>query len=185
MDTFTQRKESILLKDDKSTKKSWDEKIENLCGILNENIDYYTTSSCSGKSVLIEEKTGKNGTYYLWTSHNIITFDELKKELLKIKDGLVKFKCEAPILHVGCRTLGFSQLLVDNAKKSGFKRTGIMTTYDKYMVEVGSAEKIECHIVKDGEILVSDKFLMELVNQSNLRRKNGWKKIQKLSQLIL
>jgi len=65
-DTFTQRKESILLKDDKSTKKTWDEKIQALCGVLNETIDYYTTSSCSGKSVLIEEKTGKDGSYYLW-----------------------------------------------------------------------------------------------------------------------
>lgn len=185
MDTFTQRKESILLKGDKSTKGSWDEKIEKLCGMLNEHIDYYTTSSCSGKSVLIEEKTGKDGSYYLWTSHDLITLEELKRALLEVKEGLVKFKAESPILHVACRTLGFSQLLVDNAKRAGFKRTGIMTTTDKYMVEVGSAEKLECPIVKNGKILVDDEFLEELVNQTNLRRKSGWKKINQLTELIL
>lgn len=184
-DTFTQRKEDILLKNDKSTKGALDIRIEKLCGALNETIDYYTTSSCSGKSVLIEEKTGKDGTYYLWTSHEIITVDKLKKALLEIKEGLVKFKADAPILHVVCRTLGFSQFLVDNAKRAGFKRSGIMTTSDKYVVEIGSAEKIECHLIKDGKILVSDEFLEELVRQSNIRRENGWKKIEKFSQLIL
>lgn len=185
MDSFGQRKEAVLSKIDKSTKGAYDEKIENICGILNENIDYYTTSSCSGKSVLIEEKTGKDGSYYLWTSHDLLTLEELKKELSKIKEGIVKFKSESPILHVACRTLGFSQLLVDNAKNVGFKRSGIMTTSDKYMVEISSAEKIECPIVKDGNILVGDEFLREIVIQSNLRRENGWKKINKLAELIL
>lgn len=185
MDTFTQRKESILLKDDKSNKKSWDSKIQVLCDALNETIDYYTTSSCSGKSVLIEEKTGKDGSYYLWTSHELITVEELKKALFEVKDGVVKFKSESPILHVGCRTLGFSQLLVNNAKKAGFKRSGIMTTSDKYMVEISSSEKLELPIVKNGKVLVDDEFLSELVNQSNLRRQNGWKKIGALTELIL
>jgi len=108
-----------------------------------------------------------------------------KKALSEVREGLVKFKSESPILHVGCRTLGFSQFLVNNAKKAGFKRSGIMTTSDKYMVEVSSSEKLELPIVKNGKILVDDEFLFELVNQVNARRKNGWKKINRLTELIL
>jgi len=181
-DSFTQRKMSILSKVDKSSKGSMDAQITELCDALNVTIDYYTTSSCSGKSVIMEEKDGKDGTYYLWTSHNLISVEEIKEALEKVENGLVKFKCESPILHVGCRTLGFAQKLVDDAKRVGWKRSGIMTTSDRYLVELCSVEKMELPIAKDGKVLVNDDFLKILVEENNSRREKGWKKIMSLTE---
>lgn len=236
MDSFTKRKTDILLKSDKSTKGSWDKRIVGLCGALNETIDYYTTSSCSGKTILMEEKDVKDGSYYLWVSHELISVEEIKEvfgklssklqsptsneanpnsnsvgsslnsaspvylksqkilthpgsedhvTVIKGESHLIKFKCEPPILHVACRTLGFAQALVNKAKQVGFKRSGIMTTVDKYVVELCSVEKLECHIFRDGKFLVDDDFLDVLVEQANIRRQRGWKKIEALRQLIL
>jgi len=185
-DSFTQRKTSVLGKIDKSSKGSFDAQIEELCDALNVTIDYYTTSSCSGKSVIMVEKDGKDGTYYLWTSHNLISLEEIKSAIdeREVENGLVKFKCESPILHVGCRTLGFAQKLVDDAKRVGWKRSGIMTTGDRYLVELCSVEKMEFPIAKDGKLLVSDEFLEVLVDENNSRREKGWKKIEALTKTL-
>lgn len=214
-DSFTQRKTSILGKVDKSSKGSWDAQVLELCEQLNLSLDYYTTSSCSGKSILMEEQEGKNGTYYFWTSHNLVSVDEIKKALSEISSkldapasgdapthpnseeisdkinsedlvkfeysgGVVKFKCQAPILHVGCRTLGFAQKLVDSARKVGWRRSGIMTTGERYIVELCSTENLEFPIMKDGKVIVNDEFLEVLVNENNFRREKGWEKIRKL-----
>ena len=84
MDSFSQRKKSILEKKDKASKGSWDVRITMLCNKLNYISHYYTTSSCSGKTVIMEEKTGKDGTYYLWNNHELINFEELKGVLDEI-----------------------------------------------------------------------------------------------------
>jgi len=52
MDSFNQRKISVLEKKDKAAKGSWDERIIELCNKLNSLEEYYTTSSCSGRKPL-------------------------------------------------------------------------------------------------------------------------------------
>ena len=52
-DTFLQRKKDILSKKDKSHIGKWDEKIVGLCEKINKSDKYYTTSSCSGRVIMI------------------------------------------------------------------------------------------------------------------------------------
>ena len=61
MDRFLQRKKAILKKLDKSSKGDWDEKIISLCDKINSNDNYYTTSSCSGRIIIMKDvvKKGK------------------------------------------------------------------------------------------------------------------------------
>lgn len=201
MDRFLQRKNDMLDKEDKSAKASWDEKTLELCEVLNSNENYYTTSSCSGKCVLIEEKTGKTGDYYLWTSHDLISFDELKSVISKIfenenfetvnggvaekktrvsKKGLVKFKSEPPAIFVCCRDIEFAKELLKNAKDSGFKQSGINITNKIIGVEIKSGERLEFPIVDCGKVLVDYDYLKLVVKIVNSKRKIGWEKIEKL-----
>ncbi|MDO8549322.1 MAG: hypothetical protein Q7S39_04100 [Ignavibacteria bacterium] len=81
-DFFAQRKYEVLKKLDKSSKKSWDEKILKLCEVINKQKDFYTTSSCSGRITLIKnvERDKRNVVLKSW--HDLINLNELKKSLL-------------------------------------------------------------------------------------------------------
>ena len=59
-DNFLQRKNDLLNKKDKSSIGKWDEKIATLCEVINKKDNYYTTSSCSGRIVVMvdQEKKG-------------------------------------------------------------------------------------------------------------------------------
>lgn len=181
MDSFNQRKKSILEKMDKAAKGSWDERVIELCNKLNESNDYYTTSSCSGKSVIMEEKIGKDGSYYVWSSHDLISLEEVREALQKIEiNGLYKFKSESPILFVCCRDIDSAKDLFSKAVEAGFKESGIKITDKLIAVEIRSGEKVEFPIVSDGEILVWDEFLRVLVEEVNRKRQRGWDKIKKI-----
>ena len=52
-DGFSKLKEHSLSKIDKSKKNSIDKNIKSLINIINKSDDYYTTSSCSGRIVLL------------------------------------------------------------------------------------------------------------------------------------
>lgn len=182
MNSFAQRKKSVLEKKDKATKGSWDERVVGLCEKLNSMDNYYTTSSCSGKSVLMKDKVGKNGTYYLWSSHDLLGVDELKEAIgnVDVLRGIVKFKSESPIVFVVCRDIDSAKLLLDEAISAGFKESGIKITNKLIAVEIRSGEKIELPIISNGELLVWDEYLRVLAEEVNGRRMIGWKKVNLL-----
>ena len=58
---FQQQKTKQLSKSDKSNIGKWDSKIKCLCNKINKKRDYYTTSSCAGRVVLLKasDKIGR------------------------------------------------------------------------------------------------------------------------------
>lgn len=90
INSFLQRKNDIFHKMDKSFKGSWDEKIKKLCNKINSLDNYYTTSSCSGRIVILidSEKKAKNLFIKVW--HDKINFKELKGVLNKILRSQVR-----------------------------------------------------------------------------------------------
>lgn len=186
MDKFDQRKKDVLGKIDKSSKGSWDSRIINLCEQINSMGNYYTTSSCSGKCVIIEEKVGKDGSYYLWESHELLDLNNLRKVIseISIKRSLIKFKLQSPIIYVVCRDLISAEKLFCLAREVGFKESGIHITKKLIGVEVRSGEKLEFPLFDFGEILVGDKFLNVLIKEANKKLKQGWEKLERLCQVV-
>lgn len=220
---FSQRKQDVLSKLDKSSKGHWDGKISELCEKINSSENYYTTSSCSGRVVLMLDKERKEKGLYFKIYHDLISFEELKKdldeilhsqardmskELLKENSGinsiseknlakpvlrnqsrakrasLIKFKQEPPILHIACKTLKDAESFLSKARKSGWKRSGIISIKTKYMLELISTEKLEFPIINMGKILVDNDFLELIVQKCNENLKKGWKKIDALKDNI-
>lgn len=83
-DNFLQRKNAVFSKNDKSSKGNWDEKIKSLCEKINRKENYFTTSSCSGRIVLMIEQDKKSEGLFKFVSHDLINFEKLKGELEKI-----------------------------------------------------------------------------------------------------
>ena len=80
-DRFDKRKKDVLSKLDKSHKNEWDEKIKKLCDKINAEKRYYTTSSCSGRAILMIEQDRKDKNLFISVYHDKISLKQLKKDL--------------------------------------------------------------------------------------------------------
>jgi len=181
---FEQQKQKQLSKKDKSNIGRWDDRIKGLCRKINKKRGYYTTSSCSGRIVLIKSLDKKSRNIFLFRSHKKISFQELKKALKKIKyDGLVEFKMSPCILHVACLSLNDAQELVDKAKFAGWKRSGIISV-KRNIVELLSTESLEFPIMNKKNVFVSDDFLRLIVKIANSKLERTWKKVKRLEGLL-
>lgn len=182
---FQKQKEIQLAKKDKSKKGSIDEKIIKLCEKINSKPQYFTTSSCAGRIILIKDSKEKKENLILFSSHEKISFDELKRELEKAKEYKnVNFKQEPCILHVVCKTIKDAEELVKKAIFAGWKKSGIKATKKRIICELLSTENIEMPIIRGGKILVEDSFIKLLCKEANEKLKRTWKKIEKLEKLL-
>jgi tRNA wybutosine-synthesizing protein 3 len=185
-DSFLQRKQDVLSKLDKSSIGKWDEHIVSLCRKINSKENYYTTSSCSGRIILMIDQEKKGKDLFLFVSHDKIIFNQLKKKIeaaLK-NDKNVKFKSEPCILHVACKTLKDAEVFYEKGKDAGFKRLGIIGTSHGFTFELNSTEKIEFPIIQDKKLLVDDEFLKIIVDDANKKLEKSWEKIKKLEKLM-
>ena len=183
--SFNQRKKDILLKSDKSSIGGWDEKIVELCEKINKLDNYYTTSSCAGRAVVMEDVEKKGPGLFLYVSHDKIILEDLKKELGKISsEDVVKFKQEPMILYVACRAIEDAKSLLDKVRDLGWKKVGIIALGKNIVVEINGSEKIEFPIMNKGSLLVKEEFLELIVKKSNDNLERNWSKIQELSKNI-
>jgi len=186
MDLFTKRKKDVLSKLDKSHIGKWDEKIAELCDKINSLENYYTTSSCSGRIILMIDQEKKGEDLFVFVSHDKVSFDKLKEELnsaLK-RNQKIKFKLESCILHINCKTLEDAEKLCDKGKLAGWKKSGIIGMKNGITVELNSTEKLEFPIIRNKKILVDDEFLKIVVEEANKKLEKVWGKVGKLSGTI-
>jgi tRNA wybutosine-synthesizing protein 3 len=185
-DKFSRRKKDILSKADKSHIGTWDEKIVKLCGKINAEKRYYTTSSCSGRVILMIEQDKKGKDLFVFVSHDKVSFDELRKniDLALKKKKKIKFKLEPCILHVNCKSLEDAEKLYDIAKTAGWKKSGIIGTRNSFTVELNATDRLEFPVIDKNKILVSDEFLKIIIEESNKKLEKNWEKIKKLEKLI-
>ena len=189
-DSFLRRKKSVLSKPDKSYIGEWDKKIISLCNKINNSNNYYTASSCSGRVVLMIIQNKKSHNLFLKISHELISFNWLKNNLnriiknKKLSKLLIKFKCEPPILHVVCRNLESASLLLEKAKISGMKHSGIHCLRRNITLEIHGDDRLEFPIFNKNKILVDDDFLKLAAKESNKKLKKSWKIIKKFENSL-
>ena len=180
---FEQRKKDVLSKKDKSSVGKLDKRIKGLCTTINKSIRYYTTSSCSGRVVIMLDKKQKEHGLFLNVYHDKITLKEIREALKKIsKKRIIKFKQEQPILHVHCKTLEDAQKLLRLAQFSGWKNSGIISSGKRIILELSGTERLEFFIMNNGFLLVGNDFLELIIKRCNENLDSGWKKIQKLEK---
>ena len=183
-DRFNQRKKDVLSKADKSHKQSWDGKITPLCNKINREKNYYTTSSCSGRIILMIEQEKKAENLFIAVYHDKITLEKLKKDLMVAlkQNQNIKFKLEPCILHVSCRSLEDAEKLIEKAKLAGWKKAGIIGTRNSFSVELNGSDRLEFPIIQNGRILVDDEFLKIVAEQANKKLEKSWTKIGKMEK---
>ena len=173
---FSEQKKKTLTRVDKSKKGEIDAGILDLVNLINSKDSYYTTSSCSGRIILIQKKSAKKfDCEWILVSHDQIKLEDVKKALHEPLDAKVWFRQEPMILHVACKTIDDAKRFLKLARQV-YKRAGIISPSGRIIVELIGSEFMDTIVSKDKKLLVSDEYLKILVDEANIKlasNKNG------------
>ncbi len=149
-----------------------DERFIPFCKWIAENRDYFTSSCCSGRILLlaVPDSGSKKDAYFHRAWHRAISPEELKEGLdsASVEGGELWFKMEGFILHIGCKNLKNAEKIMELKAKAGIKRGGIIVAKPgKFIVELVSSQGIALPIKRGGKVLVGDDYLGDLLERAN------------------
>ncbi|MBR9676318.1 hypothetical protein GOV05_04890 [Candidatus Woesearchaeota archaeon] len=173
-----------LYKHDNSRKGSVDDQIKYVVDEINNLRDYYTTSSCAGRIVIIELPINgkKNEAKWLFTSHEAVK--ELNLEELNFSSHPAFFKQESFIIHLCARNLDSANKLINKAREAGFKRGGIISANKRIMMEILGTNQITAPVYYDDKIMVSKEYFELLLKIGNKNLETSREKLKKFYELI-
>ncbi len=161
----------ILMKTDKSPQGFIDEDIKDLLKLLNDK-GYETSSSCSGRVVLITNSGDKGNAKWLFKSHKKVNGNKIF-DLIQ-KNSPVWFLQEPMILHVRAKDLSSAQKLLSIAKDSGLKISGI-TSIKNCSIELRGTERMETLLDNS----CGKEYIFLLVDEANKRLQRTKEKMKR------
>ncbi len=185
MDVFDKQKKTYLdalYKPDASKKGTVDKAISFLLDTINKHPDYYTTSSCSGRIMLIVDTKSKDksNAKWLFVSHDQIKQEELQPALAQLPDDPVWFRLEGMILHVCARTFEDAKKFLIFAQNNGYKHAAILSASKRFIIQIMGVNRFDAPIAKQGELMVKENYFDEVVPLANEKLALAHKKINKL-----
>lgn len=144
---------------------------------INSNPDYFTTSSCAGRIVLIEmpDLGDKEAAEFLGKWHREIEVKDIMDAFSKAKTNTTVFLlAQSPIIHIRCKTLESAVKLRNIAVESGLKYSTLKSlTLNsknepvKVVVEILSSENIHVPVARSGKLFPDMDYLAFLVENAN------------------
>jgi len=185
--SFEKEKQDCLSRIDKSNKGSVDERMLSIITLINASPCYYTTSSCSGRILLVRRPASqkKCDVSFLFASHEEVTYEEIKRQFRHPITDDLWFRQESFILHVCCRELKDAGLLLKLCSAAGLKHAGIISVERKIVVELISSEQFDTIIAREGRLFVSDEHLALLVAEANRKLRENWARLEKMHALMV
>ncbi|XP_020824210.1 tRNA wybutosine-synthesizing protein 3 homolog isoform X2 [Phascolarctos cinereus] len=157
---FQKWKAQSLSKADLSRKGSVDEDVVELVRLLNGREQFFTTSSCSGRILLLDGglngcEIQKQNCSWLLVTHRICAKDDVLSALKKARgDAVLKF--EPFVLHVQCRQLQDAQILA-----------------------VRSTHGLEVPLSNKGRLMVTEEYIEFLLKIANQKMEENKKRIDR------
>ncbi|MBW3022576.1 hypothetical protein KY308_00540 [Candidatus Woesearchaeota archaeon] len=181
--SFDTQKSSQLKRQDFSKKGSVDGPVKNLIKKINKNPNYYTTSSCSGRIIILTDEKKQN-TKWQFVSHNKTSIKELKSALKTIPKQPLWFRFEPMILHIACKTIEDASKITEKAKSAGFKHSGIFSINKRIIAEIRGTDFISSLISKNNKLAVNDSYLKIILEEANKKMKRNLEKIKKFEFMV-
>ena len=179
--SFELNKKNALSKIDKSKKGSIDARIKDIIDLINSLDDYYTTSSCSGRILVLEPADKKNKVKWLFVTHDTVSLEEVKKALEHAVDAWLKK--ESAIFHIACKTRDAADKLLNLVRSAGFKRAGIISP-KKNLIEVIGTDQLAVPLTKNKKLLVDDTYLSYVLDIANSMQLKNFKRLEILKNYI-
>lgn len=158
--------------------------IQPILDIINKSEDYYTSSSCFGRIVLLEIPNigDKKEAKFLGKWHRTINVDEVISAAKNAEFGQLWLLSQSPIFHITAKTNNAADKILKTAIACGFKNSGLKSIGKKIVIEILSTERLDIPIGKDGVIFCNKDHLNLLVNISNEIIEKSTRKLQKLEE---
>nr|AAI14026.1 TYW3 protein [Bos taurus] len=181
---FKRWKAQCLSKADLSRKGSVDEDVLEIVQLLNGQEQFFTTSSCAGRIILLDRSVNgsevqKQNCCWLLVTHKACVKDDVIVALQKAKgDAILKF--EPLVLHVQCRQLQDAQILHSVAIDSGFRNSGITVgKRGKTMLAVRSTHGLEVPLSHQGKLMVTEEYINFQLKIANQKMEENKKRIER------
>lgn len=166
-----------------------DEPILKLLEEINNSEYFFTLSSCAGRITLmkIPENAKKYNCEFIFKTHRYVDPKLLWKVLnLKYKEinDPIWFKMEPFIIHIECLDVDHAKKLIEIARESGLKRSGIFLLNKRIICEIMSTERIETIVSKNRKLLINKRYFFVLVKEANKKLRRTRKKMKKFYDLF-
>jgi tRNA wybutosine-synthesizing protein 3 len=152
-----------------------------LIDYVNSLADYYTTSTCTGRTSLFYDPGGKLDSGWVGKWHSEVSSDAVIKALFEMpKTGRIWFMHEPTIMHIVCRDLARAGALVELARNNGYKKVGILSYKEnRVLVEVCGTERIDVPVAEQGKILVPEPYIEYVTALANEKFIKGMQRLKK------
>jgi len=146
-----------------------DKTILPLLTIINESTNYYTSSSCAGRIVLLQlpQIGDKQNAQFLRKWHRTIEPGELVSASKSADVGQLWLLAQSPIIHLTAKTTAVADSMLKTAIACGFKNSGLKSVSKKIVVELCSTERLDVPIGKNGVLFCNEEYLQLLVTIAN------------------
>jgi len=155
--------------------------------LINSYDEYYTSSSCYGRIVLLElpEVGDKKNAKFLGKWHRKIEKNEFLDAIKKSSKGQVWFLVQSPIIHIFSKDLDSGDKLVKKAISCGFKNSGFRSIKKNIVVEITSTERIDAPVGIDGCLYFKDDYIDSLLDLSNNMVERFYEKLDRLKKELI
>ncbi len=156
-----------------------------LCDCIAETKNYFTSSGCSGRILLLgmTDRTKKN-SYFHRKWHGKTKFKDVLEALREETKGEIWLKAESFIIHIGTNNLTNARKILALKNKTGMKRGGIIVAKDgKFIVELIGTDEFSLPLKKRKEIIVSGEYLKEIVREANRKIERNYRRVKEFERV--
>ena len=161
--------------EDALKKGKMDEKLINFCEYIASTKNYFTSSCCSGRILLLRiegSDRDKRNCHFHRKWHDVANFEKLWEGIIENTKGKIWFKLEPFILHLGCKDLEHATKILGVMKLAGIKRGGIIVAKEgKFIVEFMGTQEISLLVKDEDKILVSKEYMEKTLDEANRKIK--------------
>lgn len=184
---FSNHKQNALAKLDRALKNHQvDTLIIPILEKINSTSNYFTTSSCAGRIVVLQlpEIGNKKKAVFLGRWHRRISCEEVLLALDSYAKDQVWLLTQPPIFHIGCQSITAGNELMKIGISSGFKHSGIRSISSQITVELQSTERLDMPLGANGKQIIENEKISFLIDQANTSIVRAQKKLNRLQKNI-
>jgi tRNA wybutosine-synthesizing protein 3 len=164
-----------------------DIKILPILDLINQLPNYYTSSSCAGRIVVLQLPClgDKKNAVFLGKWHRTVNIEEIHKAIKTSTYGYIWILSQSPIIHVISKSLEDANSLVKLAICSGLKNSGFKTYDKKIVIELCSTERLDAPIGENTELYCTKQHLILLTTIANKIITRSQQKMKKFEKKLI
>lgn len=143
-----------------------DEEVISIIEYINKSPNFYTTSSCSGRLIIISKMhaRSKHSVNFLFKTHNPPELSKIQQALKNSFSDQLWLILEPPVLHIGTRTISDAKILLKTALESGLGLSMIKSISKIPIVEIRGTGRIEMPIGFKGKMSINNNYLLNTID---------------------